>query len=261
MDILDTAFDADRFFALLAASEERLLMLDYDGTLAPFTPDRDRAVPWPGVPELIDRLIDGNGSRVVIVTGRGVDALLSLLGTVRRPEIWGSHGWERLRADGGYEPPDLPPAARLGLDEAALLAGESAGEERIERKPAGIALHWRGLGRRAVDRLRKAVEPAWRDLAARRGLRVHPFDGGIEIRPTGRDKGTAVSTLLAETPGAVACYLGDDLTDEDAFEAIGERGAGILVGTAARPTAASARIRPPGELLGFLQRWIESTEG
>ena len=92
-------------------------------------------------------------------------------------------------------------------------------------------------------------------------MRVHPFDGGIEIRPVGRDKGTAVATLLDENPGARACYLGDDLTDEDAFEAIRGRGAGILVGPGRRPTAAAARIDAPGELLSFLERWLAATEG
>ena len=261
MDILDPAFDPDRFFAELARADRRLLMLDYDGTLAPFVVDRDRAVPWPGVTELIDRLLAAGRCRTVVITGRGVDSLVALLGTGRRPEVWGSHGWERLLADGRYEPPSLDARAAAGLEEALDAAGKAGFRDRCETKPAGVALHWRGAPDETIERMQRDVEPAWRRIADLRGLCLRPFDGGIEIRPPGRDKGTAVSTLLAENRQAFACFLGDDLTDEDAFEAIRGRGTGILVSQTNRQTAAAARITPPDGLLAFLERWLRETEG
>jgi trehalose-6-phosphatase len=66
-------------------------------------------------------------------------------------------------------------------------------------------------------------------------------------------------TILGELgAGAVAAYLGDDLTDEDAFVAIKGRGLAALVRAEARPTAADIRLRPPDELLAFLRRWHET---
>ena len=86
---------------------------------------------------------------------------------------------------------------------------------------------------------------------------MHAFDGGIELRVPGRSKATAVEQLLAES-GAdpVSAYLGDDRTDEDAFQAIASHGLGVLVRPDLRPTAAAWWLRPPEELLDFLDQWI-----
>ena len=88
------------------------------------------------------------------------------------------------------------------------------------------------------------------------------FDGGMELRVTGVDKGTAVRQVLADTrsshaDGALLAYLGDDMTDEDAFRALGDEGFSILVRDQLRPTAAGSWLRPPGELLRFLERWLD----
>jgi len=66
-----------------------------------------------------------------------------------------------------------------------------------------------------------------------------------------------VEKLLSESGGAAA-YLGDDMTDEDAFRAISGRGLGVLVSPDLRETAADVWLIPPGELTWFLERWIES---
>jgi trehalose-phosphatase len=88
------------------------------------------------------------------------------------------------------------------------------------------------------------------------GLALQDFDGGIELRAPGHDKGEAVKTLLAEMgPNAMCAYLGDDRTDEDAFQAIRGKGLGVLVRENFVPTQADLWIKPPEELLEFLARW------
>ena len=83
------------------------------------------------------------------------------------------------------------------------------------------------------------------------------FDGGIELRVPARDKGDGVRTILGEMENdAIVAYLGDDLTDEDAFRAIKGKGLGVLVRKKLRPTAADVWIRPPKELLEFLAEWL-----
>ncbi|HYX19436.1 MAG TPA: trehalose-phosphatase, partial [Thermoanaerobaculia bacterium] len=83
-----------------------------------------------------------------------------------------------------------------------------------------------------------------------------PFDGGLELRPRGFHKGLVVQRAFAEfgTDAAVA-YLGDDATDEDAFAALRGRGLPVLVRGAPRRTRADARLRPPDEVLEFLEAW------
>jgi trehalose-phosphatase len=85
------------------------------------------------------------------------------------------------------------------------------------------------------------------------------FDGGVELRVPGRDKGTVVNAVLDEIAGTVAAaYLGDDQTDEDAFRALGDRGLKVLVRPEMRASEADLWLEPPDELLNFLDQWIEA---
>src|SRR5919204_4474017 len=88
------------FFQRLSVAGERLLILDYDGTVAPFSIDRRRALPYPTVPELLDCIMSTCRTRVVLVSGRSAAEIPGLLGIKPHPEIWGVHGLERLYPDG-----------------------------------------------------------------------------------------------------------------------------------------------------------------
>ena len=85
----DAQFLIEPFLKAVALASGRLLMLDYDGTLAPFHDERDSAFPYPGVAATLQDIIRGGHTRVVIVSGRGVDDLIPLLGIQPIPEIWG----------------------------------------------------------------------------------------------------------------------------------------------------------------------------
>src|SRR5690349_16427489 len=132
------------FFERVSQAPARALLLDYDGTLAPFTPDRTRAFPYREIPELVSQIMR-HRTRVVLISGRPATELLFLSGIHPHPEIWGSHGAERLHPDGSYEIESPPPRQRAGL-QAANRALCSAGlAARMESKPGAIAIHWRGL--------------------------------------------------------------------------------------------------------------------
>lgn len=259
MKFLRDGLDLDAFFGKLADAPARTLLLDYDGTLAPFREERDEAVPYEGVRKTVEDLLDDGRSRVVIVSGREVEVLRSLLGIEPPPEMWGSHGWERYTADDGLVRADPGDQARNGLERALTAARSRVSEERVEVKPVSVAVHTRGLDPTRAESLLDEVRPPWKEIASGSGLELHDFDGGVELRVPGRDKGTAVRDILAETPpdGPVA-YLGDDRTDEDAFEVLGglgDRALRILVREELRDTKADLWIRPPEELLEFLRRW------
>jgi len=244
------------FWAQLGAAGRRCLLLDYDGTLAPFTPERDRAVPYAGVAALLAKMLAARHTRIVIISGRKAHDIPPLLNIRPHPEIWGSHGLERLRPNGTYAIPELPADIQTALASARRLAVAGTNPARLEEKPGCLALHWRGLADEDVRTLRTAVEPAWRELAQRSRLVLRGFDGGIELRSELFTKGSAVATVLAEAGADCrAAYLGDDLTDEDAFCALGERGLGVLVRTEYRETRAAAWLNPPEELLEFLAQW------
>jgi trehalose-phosphatase len=231
-------------------------MLDYDGTLAPFTPERNRAFPYPQIPELVARIIT-SGTRVVLISGRPATELLFLSGIHPHPEIWGSHGSERLLPDGSYQVDQPAPQYQSALRAAARSLEEAGLSSQMEIKPGGIAIHWRGLPPEKREPIETNVGQSFRKAANDCGLLLLPFDGGLELRAPGKNKGDAVAAILAETDSQVAAaYLGDDETDENAFRAIKGRGIAILVRPEPRPTAADLWLRPPDELGRFLRDWL-----
>lgn len=254
----------DDFFQRLGGARQRVLLLDYDGTLAPFVVDPLKAKPYPGVCPALDAIMRDPATRVVFVTGRWIRHLTPLLALQRLPEIWGSHGWEH-QAAGGREhrvlrPDPIALAALVDADhwihEVEALGG------RREQKPACLAIHWRGLPAARAAEIREKVRENWALRSRDSGLALHEFDGGMELRVPGRNKGLVVSEILAQcaSDSAVA-FLGDDTTDEDGFRVLQERGLGVLVRSTARPTAAACRLTPPNELLAFLHRWQQTCGG
>jgi trehalose 6-phosphate phosphatase len=247
------------FLERLSLAPIRVLLLDYDGTLAPFQTDRDHAFPYPTIPALLGRIID-LGTRVVLITGRPARELVLLSGIHPHPEIWGSHGMERLKPDGTYHVDKLPDNLETGLLQAVDVLRAAGLEDRMELKSGGVALHWRGLDAHQVLTSKETVQQLWAPLAREHGLRLLDFDGGVELRDPGKDKGKTVATILSETgPNAAIAYLGDDRTDEDAFSALKGRGLTVLVREQERPTAADIWLKPPKQLLQFLEDWLEAT--
>ncbi|MFC1682804.1 trehalose-phosphatase [Candidatus Zixiibacteriota bacterium] len=241
---------------MLAKAPKHALLLDYDGTLAPFSVQPDRALPYPGVRRILNNILRQRQTRVVLISGRWTKDLIPLLGLKRLPEIWGSHGLERLHEDGRYEIYEFEEQALRGLAEADKWVESEEIEGRHEHKPGSLALHWRGLAPQVIAGIRKKVFKKWPLLAQKAGLIISEFDGGVELRVPGRNKGHAVDTILLEEGSTAAmAYLGDDVTDEDAFKAIKGKGLGVLVREEFRPTAADIWLKPPEELLEFLSRW------
>lgn len=246
----------DAFFARLEAAPQRALLLDYDGTLAPFRVDRDRAHPYPGVLEAVGRLMRDERNRVVVVTGRKISDFQAVSGFPERLEVWGSHGWEHRDPDGACRVMPGNPAGTAGLARAAQWLGRQGLDGRIERKPGCLAVHWRGLPARQVGELRGLLMSRLPEFTAGGGLAIHEFDGGVGLRMTGRNKATAVRAVLGGLPaGSAAAFLGDDLTDEDALGVLEKPHLGILVRAQWRPTRARVWLRPPGDVLAFFERW------
>jgi trehalose 6-phosphate phosphatase len=248
------------FFKRLAAARSSALLLDYDGTLAPFRRDPADAVPYPAVQPLLANLTAASSSRLVIVSGRRAKDLPPLLGLDDCPEIWGSHGKERLFPDGRYELVEIAPDSQRALDRARQQAIAAGLRDWLEAKPGCLAVHFRGRNPEKVKPVENELVELWKATAEENSLSLHAFDGGYELRTRDRDKGDAVVVILREMQEDVlAAYLGDDLTDEDAFEKILEGGLPVLVRSEPRPTAARAWLRPPDELVDFLEKWIEVT--
>ena len=255
----EAAEKLDGFFRTFVDGARPLLLLDYDGTLAPFRLNRFEARPWAGVRELLTRIQRQGRTRMAVITGRPAGEIAPLLGLEPPLEVWGLHGAERLYPDGRRELEEAAPETQRKLDEVrATLRRDSLGG-LFEDKPNAAVMHWRGASPQKARLIEKKTRQLFEPLALMDGLRLQEFESGIELR-AGRDKGGAVEAILEEADAdAPVAFLGDDLTDESGFRAlrqVGSRGLSALVRKERRATDADIWLRPPGELKGFLQRWV-----
>ena len=268
----EAAEKLEDLFKAFRAGVTPVLLLDYDGTLAPFRLDRFKARPWAGVRELLARIQQQGKTRMAVITGRPareiapllrlrpIDQDLSMGAPEVEPalEVWGLHGAERLYPDGRRELEQASDAALEKLEAVRELLRRDSLGGLFEDKANAAVMHWRGASRRKAEQIERRTRELFEPLARMEGLALLEFESGIELR-VGRDKGGAVEAIIAEAgAGGPVAFLGDDLTDEVAFQAVKGRGLGVLVRREWRETAADVWLRPPGELKGFLARWVEA---
>lgn len=246
------------FLGRLAKAPRAVLALDYDGTLAPFRSRPGEAQPYPGVRDVLRRIVSVGSTRLVLVSGRPAADVRTLLAIVPVPEIWGAHGWERLREG---RPLEFAPGSGTiagRLQEARAALGSRGLLALAEWKTASVAVHWRDRpDAKAIEaRTRGALAP----LVDSAEFEIMPIVAGLEWRCRRHHKGTALETVLSEeAPSVPIAYIGDDETDEDAFRALAGRGLGLRVGTLPVATAASACVSAPTGVLQFLELWFETT--
>ena len=226
-DLPQPTTDAGRagLAALLAEPGRALLGLDFDGTLAPIVPDPDAARGHPDVPGVLTRLAAA-GIRVAVVTGRPAATAVEYAAVADVPGlvVLGHYGLERWEGGTLSAPEDLSAVAEVRRRLPDLLAAVGAPEGTyVEDKGAAVAVHTR----RTADP--SAAFALLRDpltaLADEVGLVVEPGRFVHELRPAGGDKGDALRTLVAEAvagslPPSVVVFVGDDLGDLAAFDAV-----------------------------------------
>jgi trehalose 6-phosphate phosphatase len=240
-----TVLPAELEQALAEFADRRPLLIasDYDGVLARLRDDPSAAVPEPGVAEALGRLAAVPGVTVALVSGRGVADLRATSG-LSGPFRWvGSHG-EEFDAPLSGELADRRDALAERL--APLVDGVPGA--RLEVKPASVAVHVRQVPDRdaasaLLDEARAAVDSS---------LTLKPGKDVLEVAVTDADKGTALRRLVTELGAAAAMYLGDDVTDEDGFRALGPDGVTVKIGEGA--TDAGHRVPDTAGALAVLQR-------
>lgn len=243
----------------MAAGRQPFICLDYDGTLSDIVTDPDAATLVDGAAEALAQL--ATQCPVAILSGRDLADVQDRVGV---PGIWyaGSHGFELIGPDGGRHQYDAARAAVGVLADAAVELRDELDQVPgacVEHKRFAVAVHYRNV---AVERVAEVIAAAHRQ-GVRRGLRVTGGRKVVELRPdVDWDKGTALAWIGDRIPHAgrlVPIYLGDDLTDEDAFDAVRSSGIGIVVRhdeDGDRPTAASFTLRSPAEVCAFLRQRI-----
>ena len=237
----------------LTIADGSFVCLDYDGTLTPIVNDPAAAHLGAEMRSTLARL--AQRLQVAIISGRDradVEARVSLPGLIYA----GSHGFDIA---GLNHTMTLPAAdvARPSLEEAAAqLARQLNGIDGIvlERKRFGVSTHYRNVDPSEVETVRQIVDGV---LAGFSGLRVQPGKMVLDLQPDlDWDKGRAVQWILdaldLDAAQARVIYVGDDETDEDAFQALGSNSLGVRVGPARLVTHADYRVDGPDDVKRFL---------
>lgn len=226
------------------------VFLDLDGTLAEIAPTPGGVSLTAAMRAAVVAARERLDGRLAIVSGRALVDLDRLVG-LRGVSLAGVHGLETRNAAGveqrRWATPGLERArvrlAALGADEPRLL---------IEDKGLGVAVHYR-----QAPELAERAEREARAVAAEEGLTLQTGKMVFEVRDGGADKGVAVRSFMAAPPfeHARPIFVGDDDTDECAFQAVAALGGyGILVG-APRPTAALCALPD----VPSVERWLATT--
>lgn len=266
MSELPNALDAEPELRQRLDGGRPAVFLDYDGTLTPIVAHPDMAVLAPEMRRVLEDL--AGATTVAIVSGRDADDVIGKVG-VAGIYYAGSHGFD-IRAPGG-EAVATGELARFGSFLPELDAAEHELREaledvpgrNVERKRFAIAVHYRQVPEDRHADVARAVE----EIAPRHPtLRVAGGKMIYELRPdVDWDKGKALAWLLGEMgldrPDVVPLYIGDDVTDEDAFREIRDRGIGIVVGREDRPSAATYALDDTDQVGEFLTRLSAAAEG
>ena len=233
-----------------------ILFLDFDGTLAPIVERPGDARPLEGVPELVEKL--GQELPVAVISGRGLDDVMERLGA-KGIYYSGSHGMEFADHDGHRDESEEVRALLPALEEVEGRLRKVFGDDEaleIERKRFGVAVHFR-----RKPRARQKVEQVLAEAVGTEPRLKMGFGKMVrEVQPdVDQHKGTALRKIadqMGETSGRPV-YIGDDKTDEDAFEAVADEGFGILVAEEQRRSAATLRLETPQAVRAFLQALVE----
>ena len=241
----------------ITSARESVLFLDYDGTLSPIVADPGAATLVDGAAEALELV--SAVCPAAVLSGRDLADIRTRVDT---PGLWyaGSHGFELTGPDGTYHQNEAAAAFVPVLEQAATELRNCLAQipgVRVEHKRFAVAVHYREVVPEHISEIISATHK----LGQRDGLRVTNGRMVVELRPDiDWDKGTTLAWIRDRIDAAgslLPIYIGDDLTDEDAFDAVQFDGIGIVVRhdeDGDRKTAARFTLQSPDQVRQFLQR-------
>lgn len=230
---------------------DHALFLDIDGTLLDLAPTPDHVRVDAGIAALLPALAKCLGGAVALITGRAIEDADHLFRGFSLP-VAGQHGLERRAADGSVYRHDAPSNGLRSLHhELARFAARHEGLW-LEDKGTTLALHYR-LALPLASHVHQTLKAHLAVAGVGKGLRLQPGKGVVEIKPDGRDKGTAILEYMTEPPflGRSPVFVGDDQTDEYGFAAV-MRAGGWAVKVGPGRTHAHYRLRDVGAVRSWL---------
>jgi len=225
------AGDAEReFVEAYRRASSRLLLLDYDGTMIPFAPTPEAAVPDDELGALLRRLSEDRRNDVVILSGRDrgfLDAHFGSLpiGLSAEHGVWlKPHGrsWERAE----YVVDQWKDEIRVLLESYC----DRTPGTHLEEKEFALAWHYRRADSDLATQRRAELREDILNFAANLSLSVMEGNKVLEVKNSGISKGSVAARLTGEKQHDFVFAIGDDVTDEDTFLALPESAYTIKVG-------------------------------
>ncbi|MBL8022749.1 MAG: trehalose-phosphatase [Elusimicrobia bacterium] len=238
----------------LAREKNVLLVLDFDGTLAPLVRVPDTAQMRPRMYKLLVKLKRHSPLHVAVISGRSLDDIRKRVG-VPRLTYGGSHGME-IRGPGfvfNHREALLLRPVVIKLVKDCRRAFSSVKGVRIEPKRLGVAVHYREVDAALVPRLLRLLGQFQKRSQSlpvrwRQGHKVWEA-----VPRVGWDKGEALLLLSRHLNHPYPIVIGDDLTDEDMFRVVGSKGISIRVAPLGR-TQAQYILKNQEEVFSVLER-------
>ena len=241
-------------------NDQVVFFFDYDGTLAPIVKNPKDAILPDKVKNILQQI--GKDFLVAVVSGRDRADVKEKVG-LENVYYAGSHGFDISgpnNMDMQYEGGQQAIPALNEAEKNLKLKLEGVEGSRVERKKYAIAVHYRNVAESEVPLVKSAV---YEELNRQDNLKKGEGKMILELKPNiDWHKGKATRWLLQKLTEkgkrSIPLFLGDDVTDEDALEAIAEDGIGILVGSHGAKTAASYRLENVEEVPEFLQLFYKA---
>jgi trehalose 6-phosphate synthase/phosphatase len=234
-------------------ADQRLLLLDYDGTLREFASSHNpnQAKPGPALMALLRDLTNIPNTQICIISGRPRQALESWFGSLPIA-LAAEHGaW--IKRDGQWAQQD---SSMNGHRQIILPIMESYADRtpgaQIEQKDFSLVWHYRNVPSELAYARNAGLRHELNQALADTDISIHDGSKIIEVKPNNIHKGAVARDLLAQFPADFVLCIGDDYTDEDMFKALPDHAYSLKVGSG--DTQASAQIASVKHVRAFLAK-------
>ncbi|MGZ3937752.1 MAG: bifunctional alpha,alpha-trehalose-phosphate synthase (UDP-forming)/trehalose-phosphatase [Flavisolibacter sp.] len=239
-------------------AKKRCILLDYDGTLAPYQKLPSMAAPSEELMQLLKQLTQDPSNEIVIISGRDVKTLEKWLGELPLNMIAEHGACVKYRDEDWKEQVPINTEWKEQVRPLMQLFVDRCAGSFIEEKKSTLAWHYRNTNQELGFMRSRELRNALLQLTANTPLQVVDGNKVLEVRMVGVDKGmAAVSMIAGFEPDFILC-IGDDVTDEDMFRAMRDKGYTIKIGRA--NTSAQYTILSQKEVFPFLKRFVETIQ-
>lgn len=243
-----------KILAHYASAQKRILFLDYDGTLKPFTNNPKNARPDKALLEILQGLTEDEKNELVIISGRDRETLEQWLGHLDL-SIIAEHGvWLKEKGGEWQIIESLEQSWKEQLRNILELYVDRTPGSFIEDKEFSLVWHYRKADTEFGELRARELLSNVNYLIANLDLQTMEGNKVIEIKHRGVNKGRAAKKWLSKAPKDFIMALGDDVTDEDTFAAMPEEAYTIKVGLTA--SRARLNIKSGEDVRRMLQQFV-----